>query len=79
MVSMVGYFTDAVSITLPEKILPAPLEKLTILQEGKKGLKVVPHEVTDEGIVLQVKQGGQFIISTNKKDFHDNIRDSHKR
>ena len=64
-------FSDYASISLPKKELPAPPEKIVILHEGKKGLEVVPHDVTDEGIVLKVKQGGQFKLSINKKSFHD--------
>ena len=64
-------FLDYVSISLPKKDLNAPLEKIVVLRVGKKGFEVVPHDVTDEGIVLKVKQGGQFKISTTKKSTHD--------
>ncbi|OCA88634.1 S8 family peptidase [Bacillus sp. FJAT-27986] len=65
------HFSNYVFISLPKEELSAPLEKIVILREGRKGIEVVPHIVTDEGIVLKVKQGGQFKISTNKKPFHN--------
>ena len=64
-------FLDDVSISLPKKEFSVPLEEIVILRDGKKGYEVVPHDVTDEGIVLKVKQSGQYKISTNKKSIHD--------
>ncbi len=71
-------FLDYVSIMLPKEEFSEPLEENVILREGQEGFEAVPHVVTDEGIMLKVKQGGHFIVSTANNSFDDITTDVHK-